>query len=446
MPAQARATIGQLRSLPQEEERRLEEYATERVEKLRALSFVSAEIRWHIEPIVRRAARNAHIRENRAATFQQFRSEHRLFRWSLNLVTAFALYWLVAWWALSHSFRKVPQSDQSNSMFLTLVALPCLFFATRTLIGRREGYSSQIHTAVTVFGLTLTLVATHEWWIAQILEVTALPAIQSWQPGTRPVADMAGAVMLERSSIALFRLATLILFLQVGRAVVMAGQTAKSTEYASATLLNSMLEIASQLEALVSKFDRECVSPAEQDAVTAHSYLWLPDRERIIELLETTARFAEGYWGKTTRVVDHVANVEIQRVADGIAASVRRWKSTAAIGGTYPLREMRDAFSIAVVNCAEGDWDLLARDVSEREVFSKRVMRVFRRILALTVLASGVLAILFRPFGWTKGLDSAAAAAPFMVAIAFIAGVLDPTIYDRLTPVTKLGADLLPKR
>ncbi|MGW3011109.1 hypothetical protein ACWC9R_20080 [Streptomyces sp. NPDC001219] len=432
--------------LPQEEERRLEEYAIERVERLRSLSSISAETRSRIEPVVSGAARNAHMRENRVSTFREFQSEHRWFRWISNVAVALLFYWLVFWWSLSLPLKEIPQADQSNAMFVTAVTLFILFFVARRLLSRREGYSGKIHVAASIFCFTLALAATREWWIEQVLKVTAIPAVQAWQPGARPIADMAGSAMLERSSTALLRIATLILIYQVGRAIVMAGQTAKSMEYASATLLNSVLEIAAQLETLVCRLDREPAGPPGRDGVTAHSYLWLPDRENVIRLLETTARFAEGYWGKTARVSDHVVNVEMQRVAEGIAAAVRRWKRAAAVGGAINLKEMRDAFSIAVVNCADGDWDLLASEVSAREVLSKRLMKLLRRVLALAVLIAAILAVLVRPFFWTQGLSSPAAAAPFMVAAAFVAGILDPTIYDRMTPVTKLGSDLIPKR
>ncbi|MGW9079687.1 hypothetical protein [Streptomyces kronopolitis] len=432
--------------LLQEEERRLEEYSIERVERLRSLSSISAETRLRIEPVVSGAARNAYRRDSRVDAFQEFKSEHRWFHWISNAGVALLFYWLVIWWALSLPLRGMPQADQSNAMFLTAVTLSFLFFVARRLLRRREGYTGKIHVAASVFGLALTLAATREWWVEQVLKLTAIPAIQAWQPGVRPIAEMAGAAMLERSSAALLRIATLILIYQVGRAIVMAGQTAKSMEYASATLLNSVLEIAARLEMLVCRLDLESTVPPGQCGVTAHSYLWQPDREEIVRLLETTARFAEGYWGKTARVSDRLVNVEIQRVAEGIAAAVRRWKHAAAIGGITNLKAIRDAFSIAVVNCADGDWELLASEVSAREVFSKRLTKFCRRVLALTVLVGAILAVLVRPFIWTQGLNNPAAAAPFMVAAAFVAGSLDPTIYDRITPVTKLGSDLLPKR
>jgi hypothetical protein len=67
-------------------------------------------------------------------------------------------------------------------------------------------------------------------------------------------------------------------------------------------------------------------------------------------------------------------------------------------------------------------------------------------VLGLSVLAVAVILVFMRPFSWSNGLGNAALAAPFMLAAVFFAGFIDPTIYDRMAPVTKLGSELLSKR
>jgi uncharacterized membrane protein (DUF485 family) len=410
------------------------------------LSNLDTETKHRIEPVILRAARTAYVRENRTDTFEAFRNEHPIFRWILNLSLFFIVYFVVGWWAFSQPFEKVPLTDRTNASFGAAATLVILYLGTRRLIGRREGYSGRIKVAAAVFGMVCLLTATSDWWVSQLLRITALPSIQDWHFGDRPIASMAGSAMLESTVTALVRMTLIYLFFEFGRAAVLAGQTARSQEYASATLLNSVLEIAAQLEETVANFSRQSESSASQESTLSYSYLWLPEREKLIRLLEKTARFVESYWGHNNRSVDYSVNAEIQRVADGIAAALRRWKPTAAVGGTENLQQMSSAFAIAVTNCADGEWTLLASEVSSREVLGKRVMKSIRRIIALSVLIAAILVTLLRPFDWTQGLKDPAVGTFFMLAAAFIAGLFDPTIYDRMAPATKLGSDLLAKR
>ncbi|MCX5094102.1 hypothetical protein OOK36_35620 [Streptomyces sp. NBC_00365] len=450
-PERLRTAKQQLRSLPQAEQGRVERYALERLEKLRALSSLDEETRDRIEPAISRAAREAHIREGRITALREFRAEHRWIRWVSNLAITFILWWALLVWALALPLKSLPPADQSDTLVYAMFALILVFILFGKLLGRRNGRYGGIMAAVIVFCITTFVAVIRDWWITEILKLTANPAIQAWHPTKeRPVADMAGGAILAAVSIITARVAVLILLLEAGRAAYLAAGTAEPNASASAMFVDSVLEIAWGLEVMVRDLGREDSAnqvPSQEDSpVGSYEYLSSPDRKQLLERLENTAQFIEGHWHRTARLKDHAANVEVRRVADGIASSVRRWKPVAAIGGQDGMQEMRDAFAIALVNSAEGEWGLLAGDVSARELFSRRLIKLLRRILALLVIAATILATFVRPFDWMSGLGNAAVAAPLMVAAVFFAGFIDPTIYDRMAPAAKLGAELLPKR
>ncbi|MGA5454752.1 hypothetical protein ACPCVO_50230 [Streptomyces umbrinus] len=407
--------------------------------------------RVRIEPAISAAAREVHIGEGRITAIREFRAQHRWIRWLTNLMVVLAVWWVLLVWAISRPLSSLVPADQSDASAFAGVILFLVILPIRKLLDRRKVRSGPVMAALGVCGLTFFIAATRDWWIGGVLDLSAHPGIQAWHPYQgRSVGDMEGGAMLVAMSLILFRLTFLMLLFELGKAALLTAGAAPPSNSASAVLVDSFLEIAWHVDNVARRMrqDSSVVRDGDLDGenINGYGYLSAPERSEILSRLESAAHFVEGYWYKTARLKDHAANIEVRRVADGIAASLRRWKPVAAVGGQEAVDRMREAFVVAVVNAAEGEWGLLASDVSARELLSRRLLKTVRRGLALSVLAGAVILVFVRPFSWTEGLGSAALAAPLMVAAVFLAGFLDPTIYDRMAPVTKLGAELLPKR
>ncbi|MEV6485126.1 hypothetical protein [Streptomyces sp. NPDC051576] len=445
LQARIRSAMQQLRSLPEEGERRVERYAQERVEKLHALSSLDETVRSRIEATISATAREAHIGEGRMTTLREFRAQHRWMRWISNFLVAFILWWVLLVWAVSLPLAHLSPSDGSDATALAAVVFIFVISPFGKLLQRRNERYGALKSALVIVGFSALLALTRDWWIHEVLKLTADPAIQTWHPyDGRSTGGMEGGAMLAAMTKIWFRVSFLWFLIEGGKVMLLTAGTAAPSASASAVLVDSFLDVAWRLEDVAGRIRRD---PGEGESlINAYEYLSSPERKQLVDQLESTARFVEGHWYKTARLKDHTVNIEVRRIADGIAASVRRWKPVLAVGGQEGLEEMRGAFALAVLNAADGEWGQLASDVSARELFSRRLFKVLRRMLALFVLAVAVVLVFVRPFSWSESMGNYAVAAPFMVAAALLAGFVDPTIYDRMGPVTKLGAELLPKR
>ncbi|MEU1477785.1 hypothetical protein [Streptomyces sp. NPDC005760] len=441
----ASTVVQQLKNLPHEEEQRVTLYAQERIAKLHTLSSLDEPTRVRIEPTVSAAAREAHISEGRMTAIREFRAEHPWIRRFSNILIVITVGWLLLVWAVSAPLVSLTPDDQADAVFLAGAVFCAIILPFRRIIERPKGRYTSAKAALVSFFLAFTIAFTHGWWSAQILDITSNPVVQNWEPYQgRTVSTMHGAEMLVAMTKILFRVTFLMVIFESGKALLLNAGSAEPNASASAVLLDSILGLAWLLEEVTKEDSRDT---AERDGeIKSQGYLSSPERKEFIERQESTAQFVESTWYKTARLKDHAANIEIRRISDGIATSIRRWKPVAAIGGRDEMNRMKDAFAIAVVNSADGDWSLLASDVSARELFSRRLARSLRRTLALLVLAGAVVLIFVRPFTWTEGLGQATVATPLMLVAVFLAGFIDPAIYDRMTPVTRLGAELLPKR
>ncbi|MFF7134523.1 hypothetical protein ACFZBZ_19460 [Streptomyces sp. NPDC008196] len=112
---------------------------------------------------------------------------------------------------------------------------------------------------------------------------------------------------------------------------------------------------------------REDESPFAGAGTALRPYIASAGRREFVRELKSLAQFVEGRWRRATRTGDHTGDVEVNRVADGIAARIRHSKSVAAMGGPE-LEDMRRAFSVADV--ADEDWRIMAAEVSNRDLFS----------------------------------------------------------------------------
>ncbi|WP_409057588.1 hypothetical protein [Streptomyces sp. SYP-A7185] len=401
--------------------------------------------RVRIEPVVSAAAYEVYGGEALLAVIREYRSQHRWVRWISNVVVAY-LVWNAARWALVGPLARLEPWDLSDASVFTALALFLIVLPARRLLDRNEGRFDRVRATAVVCGVALACLLTRGWWIPSVLEITAHPAIQSWEIyAGRGVGGMQGSVMLSAMAMILFRLTVLLLLIEVGRAMLRNSMSTTRSSLSSAILLTSLLEIAALLELQVREASTVPHTNGGGSDVGSYGFMVSSRREQLLDRLNAVARHAEGIWYTAMRSRDRVANLEIRKVADGIAVSVRRWIPVAAVGG-QELVQMRDAFTVAVVNAAEGEWGLLAGGVSARELLGKRVVKAVRRFLALLILAGAVVVVFVRPFSWTDNLGKAELAAPVMLAAVFLAGFADPTIYDRMSPVTKLGSDLLSKR
>lgn len=83
----------------------------------------------------------------------------------------------------------------------------------------------------------------------------------------------------------------------------------------------------------------------------------------------------------------------------GNRRGVRRWQPRVALGGSH-LRNMREAFTIALVNTCDGDWHLLGAETTEGSVsVGKRILGILKRaaIIPLPFLISILTVKCFPP-------------------------------------------------
>ncbi|MFE2567473.1 hypothetical protein [Streptomyces mirabilis] len=174
-------------------------------------------------------------------------------------------------------------------------------------------------------------------------------------------------------------------------------------------------------------------------------YVASDERESIIRSLDLIARMAEGRWKRSLKVGDSISDSAVAALSEGIAASARKWKAVAATGGER-LDEMNEAFARALVDASKGNWELLASEVSSRELLRRRLLRMVRRLFALAVMLVSASMVLVDPFN-LLGKDSNPAIGSLLLTFAAILSVsIDPTIVERLGNASKMASNFSSKK
>ncbi|MGW7723079.1 hypothetical protein ACWGJ6_06980 [Streptomyces canus] len=189
---------------------------------------------------------------------------------------------------------------------------------------------------------------------------------------------------------------------------------------------------------------REDESPFAGAGTGLRPYIASAGRREFVRELESLAQFVEGRWRRAMRTGDHTGDVEVNRVADGIAARIRHWKPVAAMGGPE-LEDMRRAFSVAVVNIADEDWRIMAAEVSNRDLFSRRLVRWARRLAAAAVLFGTWTVLTTKSFAWVTTAYETGMAPVLYVLAAAVATTLDPATHDRVIGAIRQAGDIKAK-
>ncbi|MFF1376784.1 hypothetical protein [Streptomyces sp. NPDC058308] len=212
---------------------------------------------------------------------------------------------------------------------------------------------------------------------------------------------------------------------------------------ATAKVLLELLELATYAQAAIEGPEEG----VDRDTEGIRPYVSSDERKEVIESLERVARLAEGRWQRSLRVGDPVADSAVASLGAGVAASARKWKEVAAVGGDR-LVEMNEAFTGALVHAAQGNWILLAAEASGKELLRRRILRVVRHVLALSVMVATTYFVVVDPFAlWGKGAAASPAVSSLILTIAAILSVMiDPTIIDRLSNASKVSTHFSAKK
>ncbi|MFI6534795.1 hypothetical protein ACIBHY_20240 [Nonomuraea sp. NPDC050547] len=123
---------------------------------------------------------------------------------------------------------------------------------------------------------------------------------------------------------------------------------------------------------------------------------------------------------------------ELFELATRISHAFRRWKIRLALGGVVNIEQAHVAFSLALLNVCDGDWELLAATEHPNEGHRSRpVVRVFLRILALLASLGLLFASILLASMFPAGLSAAVTTACTVMVIAQLLAILDPSASAR---------------
>jgi hypothetical protein len=174
-------------------------------------------------------------------------------------------------------------------------------------------------------------------------------------------------------------------------------------------------------------------------------YVASQERRQILQSLDRFGRIAGGRWRKSLRVGDHTADAAVVGIGDGIAASAEKWKAVAATGGER-LPEIKQVFSTALVDAARGNWELLATEVSHKELLRRRALKIARHWLALFIMLGSAYLVLLDPFSWSDKSTNPAINSLILIFAAVLSVTIDPTIVERLGNAAKVAGNFSSKK
>ncbi|MGW3227288.1 hypothetical protein [Kitasatospora sp. NPDC001095] len=442
--AQVRARI---KAMPDDQKVLAERYGHDQQAALTLLPALDSVTRIRIGPAVREASLLAHKVRHQYAALESLLRDHGWLRKSAGALRFGGLLFLLGI-ILFQPIKKLGTDNPASTIAMYTGGGVCLLFLPlHRRMSRLNFRSSPIFSAASLLSIGLAASTADDYWRRHTSNNPSThntpQKVHQFDWSEANWHDVATG-----STAMLTSFAVLLLIFEISlplRRVTIELEDSKAI--ACAVVIDSLLEIALLLEAatrpkppaLTFIFSGEEIPPAFQP------YIASDQRAKVVEKLESLARYLEGPWERRLRPKDPAGGAEIRRVADGIAASVRSWKPTAAIGGEK-LGEMRDAFSEGLVDAVNGRWLELTREISAREALGKRVLRSVRRAAAISVFSSAVLLVFLQPFSWTHSLANPAAALPLMLCATVLAGFLDPTIFERAGAAVKLSNDVLSKR
>ena len=199
---------------------------------------------------------------------------------------------------------------------------------------------------------------------------------------------------------------------------------------ANALILGQLLNIAYSLESVVH-------GKSKGDGVYLDNNL----RMKLLRELESLARYMESPWRRTMKTRNKQVDVALERQARGMAVAVRTWAPRIAIGGRY-LYEARDAFAVALVNAADGDWDLLAAEVEEKASRFRKAAKDARRLVVVIALAIASIYLTVNFMHIPNAAETSLIATWGLILLTYIISVIDPGFTDRIGAGIK-AAELL---
>lgn len=314
-----------------------------------------------------------------------------------------------------------------NSLFFA-VAIAALVLGTRRLLRfilwwRLQRLVQLLTAAALVVG-TLNL---RSWWTPALSDLqnlyrsTRTPSTAEWLKHIDWPGALHAGIWLA-TAVAVIGLIPSTLH-RVYRWITVASTYPKSSPVIqTARLINKFLEIAYFLETETRNKTRDSIA-----------YLSGPDRIKLITELERTANAVAGSWAKSMKTSHRSADAWVVSQAAGIAAAVRSWQPRVAQGGAH-LEDMREAFSIAVVNACDGDWQLLATQ-SERNTkqVTRRIREVIKRIAIIPVpFVISLLAATYVPL-LPATYDTSIVVVGAMASFAYLLASLDSRFPEALS-------------
>ncbi|NUS74001.1 MAG: hypothetical protein HOQ05_11405 [Corynebacteriales bacterium] len=141
------------------------------------------------------------------------------------------------------------------------------------------------------------------------------------------------------------------------------------------------------------------------------------------------------------RTSDHLSNIEIDRVASGIAARLRGWTIQIALGGP-DLNKLRREVANAVVSAAEGDWYALAEPVSPRELQRIKIVRWARQTSAVVVLVGAWALMVVQPFEVMEKLADRGLTHVILMCALGLAAIIHPRTGEQIHNALKGAAGM----
>ncbi|MGW0665334.1 hypothetical protein [Streptodolium elevatio] len=415
--------------------------STARAEQLATLRHLDLGAEIRIRPAVVAAARILALPSTWSV---QLRAYFVLYE-GLYVVPGFVLFGLV--FAGVVPGLPIPTGSAAAGAMFLMVAIT--WYVTK-LIGHAAGrlgtYGSAIAKLVIFAGL-LTANLLLDRWFPMVVDKLNDSDVAGWGRGDTVVADLQFDIGIPWALATAAAIAGLkLLYAAVHVALERAAPREADDVVQCAAVLTGFLDIALLLEGLHIPDEDLVPAPVPRPRAVAEAteladnpervpppYITTEQRLELLRRLEHLADTVEGPWRRALRTGDAAADHEINRTADGIATAIRRWKTTAALGGR-DLELMREKFTAAVVNAADGEWTLLAADdITARERFGQRLRRRIQAVIATGLIVASLFIVIAKPFGLSSG-----AAVIVSAMLAYLGNLAAPRATDRLMTATRL--------
>ncbi|MFD9950416.1 hypothetical protein ACFWYW_48805 [Nonomuraea sp. NPDC059023] len=155
-------------------------------------------------------------------------------------------------------------------------------------------------------------------------------------------------------------------------------------------------------------------------------------RSRLVAEIEEAASGVETSWYRSLRTGYATNDKELLHLSLGISQALRGWKLRLTLGGVKNLEQAREAFSLAVLNACDGDWELLS--VSEIERSPRKYMRIAKVFLRISLLAATVAVIVISTLysrALPAGLAATLTTTCTVILVAQMVAILDPSSKGR---------------